>query len=99
MILANSIKFKLEFNFKEALNYDAQTDCNCYDYNNIQTFDISKRSVIYVSIDTYRLTCDDHFNPKDRSIWFMVIIISFAAIQAILLLRYLLKAFRRYKKL
>lgn len=67
-------EFTLNFNFYEKLSLDVQTDGDCYYYENTQVFNIRERSIFRVSIQTARRTCIESFAPKDRQLWFLVLV-------------------------
>jgi len=55
--------------------------------------------VFKVSIDVIRRTCIATLDPNDKKLWFIILIVGFAVIQAILIMRYWVRAMNKFKKL
>jgi hypothetical protein len=75
------------------------TDGDCYIYSITQRFNFRQRSIFTVTISNSRRTCIDSFSPSDRQLWLLITIITFATIQALLIMRYWLRAFKQFQKL
>lgn len=97
--MVNTQEITLNFDLFERLSLDYVTDGDCYIFSITQRFNFRQRSIFTVSINNNRRTCIESFSPSDRQLWLLITIIIFAAIQAILIMRYWLRAFKQFKKL
>ena len=52
-----------------------------------------------VRINAIRRTCIAALDPNDKKLWFIILIVGFAVIQAILIMRYWVRAMQKFKKL